>query len=185
MRSRSFSATVRAVRAFQIATLGVAVLVAVVVGGGLVIGSDWSVEKTVVLPAPVEVVHGQIVDVMGWQRWALDDPSAIASCPWRALDDNAVEWSGPACGTARLVLVDHDVSKGAWLEVREQDRVLSRDRFTWTSRGAGTEVTWRREGTSSAIAGAWLKRGYEDELGRQMTRAFERLAARVREEPKT
>jgi uncharacterized protein YndB with AHSA1/START domain len=128
----------------------VAVLLNVVL---FIVPSEFRVERTTMIAAPVEAVFAQVNDLHKWDAWS----------PWAKLDPEAkVTFEGPGSGKeAAMIWSGNDkvgVGKMTIVESKPNDAIKIKVDFTqpfegsvgsefgFTSNGDGTDVTWAMTG---------------------------------------
>lgn len=194
LRPVGFSATLVAVKALKVGTLVGSVILAVILGGGVLMGRGWQVERSRVVRASPEQLHARLVDLRGWRDWASTDAARDPACTWTWGGDAGepgswMQWSGAPCGQGRVIITDADPRRGVWLDDRlgpPDDAGASTksgsESFTFEAEGTGTRVTWRQEGATRGVAAGWLRPLVERRLEEHMERALAALARLVEAE---
>ena len=165
-------------RIFKILLGALVALVAVVLGLGLVLPSDFRVVRSVEIEAPPEVVFGQVNSLKSWGPWS----------PWMAKDKTIKnEYSGPEAGKGAKVSWTSEASGEGTQEIIESkpfelietkldfgDQGTSKADWKFEPTDKGVKVTWGLEGDLPAPLGgiiatrmdAWVGADYEDGLAR-------------------
>lgn len=131
--------------------IGLVVLVAVLVAVGLMMPSQYRVERTAVIGAPPDKVYGFITDPREWKKWSVwnqRDPNmkitysgspAGAGAKW--------EWESKSEGSGNMTFTRADPGRGIDYALAFPDRGMSsRGALTLGPEGGGTKVTWTNEG---------------------------------------
>jgi len=112
----------------------------------------YTVERSAVIPAPTETVHGALVDFHQWERWS----------PWQDVDPAMEQtYSGPEAGVGAVMewkgnrkagagrMEVTDVSPTAVvvdLQFLKPFKAHNTTTFTLAPEGEGTKVTWTMVG---------------------------------------
>ena len=161
--------------------LGVLVVLAVVVG--LLLPSEYSVERSVTIGADPERIHGFVGDLERWPEWT----------PWLDMDPTiqtvygentsgvgaSQSWSGES-GSGELTITGWDVDTGVLYDMSfDEGKYMSVGSISYEQVAGGTKVTWSMEGESKGIItryfgvlmDAMVGPAFEDGLGKLKTRA--------------
>ena len=123
--------------------------------------SEFKVERTATIPAPVSTVFAQVNDFHKWEAWS----------PWAKLDPNAkVGFEGPPAGTGTIMTWSGNDKVGegkmTLAESRPDELIkikldfikpfegTSTAQFAFKPEGDQTAVTWTMEGHHNFIAKA-------------------------------
>lgn len=147
-------------------------------------GSEWRAESSADLTASPAEVYALIADFTSWKEWAVG-PEGTTSCAWSTggaprAAGAWLAWEGDACGRGRLVLVEGSPEHGVRIEERldgDDDARHGSAEFMLVATASGTRVVWRQEGSSGAIAGAWLRGIMEERVKHEMDASLSRLAS--------
>lgn len=164
---------------------GIALLLLTVIGIGLLLPGEWSVEARAVVSVPPDSVYDHISRVRSWPEWM----------PW---PESGAEFSGPASGAGASFRWDdevygsgsftlQDAAPGEHVTYRvsvEGDAVVVHGRMELRPVDGGTEIRWAEEGDAGwnpLVAFAALTQGDRQEA--QLQDTLDRLAAHLEEAP--
>ncbi|MCG3176674.1 MAG: hypothetical protein MOGMAGMI_01632 [Candidatus Omnitrophica bacterium] len=123
--------------------------------------AEFRVERSTVIAAPAEEIHGRINDLREWRAWS----------PWAKLDPKArYTYEGPSAGVGAVSrwAGDHQVGEGSMtiIESRAPERVkfrldflkpfkaTSTAEFVLAPVDGGTRLTWSMSGTNDLLGKA-------------------------------
>lgn len=135
--------------------IALAILVVLVVVVGLVLPGTYRVERSTLIHAPPEVIHGFVADLERWREWTPWRPESTAGTQWmfggsRGGVGAVRSWSGEH-GVGTLSLTRSDPRMGVAYDTSlEGGRYLMHGRISFTPSDAGTRVTWAEEGSVGA-----------------------------------
>lgn len=124
--------------------------------------SEFSIERSLVVAAPTEVVFAQVNDFKGWAKWS----------PWAKLDPQmAITYAGPETGVGATYAWqgNKDVGSGKMeiteskpgelvkinLDFIEPFPASNVTQFVFAQEGEGTKVTWRMDGKNTFMGKAF------------------------------
>jgi hypothetical protein len=165
----------RALKLFVLAALGLAVLV---VGVGALLPKDFTVERSIYVDAPPELVFDQVDSLRSWNAWS----------PWIARDPSIQStFTGPEAGVGATVSWTSEKSGNGTQTITLSDRPkrietaldfgeMGKPNAYWTFEpsGPGVRVTWGLTGRAPGVLGGyfakmmdgWVGADYEDGLER-------------------
>lgn len=160
---------------------GIALLLLTLIGVGILLPGEWSVEATKTVGAEPDSVYAVVAQVRSWPDWM----------PW---PDSGARFTGPSSGPGAAFHWDDEVygtgsfsieaaQPGRFLEYRvsvEDDAVVVRGRIELHPTDAGTEIRWTEEGDAGwnpLVGFAALTQS--DEQAAQLRRTLDRLAAHI------
>lgn len=169
--------------------IGLLVLLVLICAVGLVMPTEYAVERRLDIAAPAAVIHPWIDDLQKWEQWTPwveDDPSIVttygtltagvgASQSWTSDSGNGeltLTRSDPATGIAyEMAFVDGDMRAPASCEMRLEPK------------GEGTTVTWTMRGDAAdfmpPVVRGLMRPLLESEIGAMFDRGLENLRARA------
>lgn len=164
---------------------GIALLLLTVIGVGILLPGEWTVEAETVVQAPPDSVYEAVSRVRSWPEWM----------PW---PESGAEFRGPSTGAGATFSWDDEVygsgtftienaEPGRLLEYRvsvEDGAVVIRGRMELRSAEGGTEIRWTEEGDAGwnpLVAFAALTQG--DDQAAQLQATLDRLADHVEGRP--
>lgn len=172
----------RAMRLLRPLGKGLALLLALFLGVGLVLPRTWRVERSVVIAAPPERISPYLLDLHRWQEWspwtrALDPLVRHAYSGPRSGVGAGWSWLGPTMGRGSLTITWADARTGLRLDQAiESDRVNAHAELRLVPTAEGTRVTWVDEG-ELPLLGGWFRGRVEARLGRSFEAGLGRLKA--------
>lgn len=138
-------------KALKVLLIGAAVLLAVLVGGGMLLSPHFTVVRSITIQAPAERIYPLVADPHGWARWSA----------WHRRDPAMqIDYSGPASGAgAGWAWRSHSEGDGRMrFTAAEPGKRLSYElffpdfgrtshgQFRFDPNGDGTQVTWTMDG---------------------------------------
>lgn len=142
-------------KALKVLLIAAVVLLAVLVGGGLLLSPKFAVSRSVTVNAPPEKIYALIADPRAWQQWSA----------WNRRDPQmAIEFSGPASGAGavwawksksqgdgRMTFTSAEPPKRLGYELFFPDfGTTSTGDFRLDANGGATQVTWAMNGDMGA-----------------------------------
>ena len=145
-----------------IKTIGIVLttLVLVFVVGGFVMPKAYTVERSVRVQAPVELVFSQVNDLRNWEKWS----------PWKAADptmaltysDNPVgqgasyQWKGESAGEGSLTITRSTPSTRVETRLDFGEMGSAQGYWDFAHEDGVTDVTWGFTGENSGVIGGWF-----------------------------
>ncbi len=140
--------------------LGIGALVVVFVAFVAMQPSAFTIERSVAIEAPADVVYGHIQSLRAMDEWS----------PWVRMDPNLKlaydgpeagvgarsSWEGPQMGKGRLTITAVKPEQEVDLELEMLAPMAATNRvvFTLAAAGGTTNVTWRMDGTNGFVGKA-------------------------------
>ncbi|MDX1567218.1 MAG: SRPBCC family protein [Longimicrobiales bacterium] len=160
---------------------GIALLLLTVIGIGLLLPGEWSVEARAVVSVPPDSVYGELSRVRSWPQWM----------PW---PESGAEFDGPASGPGASFRWDDEVYGSGSFTIQdavpgehvtyrvsvEEDAVVVQGRMELRPVDGGTEIRWTEEGDAGwnpLVAFAALTQGDRQES--QLQDTLDRLASHL------
>lgn len=145
---------------------------------------SYTVERSIEIDAPPELVYAHVADYNTWLDWS----------PWPKMDPDATHevagepgevgmtwsWSGDELGVGAMTIaaVEPNRSLRSTLEFKEPMQSIADDYVELTpTDGGGTRVTWRNTGELPYPVGRYFGLGVEGMLGPQYEDGLENLKA--------
>lgn len=116
---------------------------------GMLLPSQYSVERSVVVDAAPQEVHAQIVDLKAWPKWNAEHSGREYQYPGQVAGEGAVlTWTEPNLPDAKLTLTYQNPTEGIQytLQTDGSDEPL-KGTIRYAPEEGGTRVTWRARGT--------------------------------------
>jgi len=142
-------------------TLGVASLVMIALGVVLIQPSDYVVERSTTIRAPIDNVYAHIADLHAMEEWSpffKMDPNQKATYSGAPQGIGAVyEWEGETSGKGRMTIEDVAPPSEVDVALELLEPMASKARALLTLRQPRdqlTEVTWRIEGKNDFMGKA-------------------------------
>ncbi|MEM6551644.1 MAG: SRPBCC family protein [Planctomycetota bacterium] len=146
---------------FRIGVVLVLLLAAFVVVG-LLLPTDYVVERSVVVDAPRDRVHGLIADLVEWDKWepwSAEDPTVVVTPGPKTTGVGASQTWTDQTGGGELVFTMSDPAKGVGYDMTIADAMHAKATILHEVLGDGkVRVTWRMEGDASGapVVGGYL-----------------------------
>ena len=138
-------------RIVKFVAIGIAVLVALLVGVGFVLPSKYDVSRSVEIQAPPEKVYGFIADPREWKKWSVwnqRDPAMKITYSGPPAGPGAKwAWESKTEGTGAMEFTKAEANRT--LEYRlsfPEFSTVSTGLLALQPAGAGTRVTWSMTG---------------------------------------
>lgn len=133
----------------------VALLLAVLLGGGLLLSPRFAVSRTVTVNAPPEKVYALVADPRGWKQWSAwnrRDPAMAIEYSGAASGVGAVwAWKSKSQGDGRMSFTSAEPPKRLGYELFFPDfGTTSSGEFRLDPNGGATQVTWTMDGDMGA-----------------------------------
>ena len=130
---------------------GLVVLVAVLLIGGLLLSSKFSVTRSTTVAAPPEKVYALIADPRRWNDWSVwhqRDPAMQITYSGPPIGAGAAwEWKSKTEGDGKMTFTTAEPGKRLGYDLYFPDfGTTSQGDFTLSADGAGTRVTWAMNG---------------------------------------
>ena len=132
--------------------IALAILLVLVVVVGLGLPGSYRVERSTLIHAPPEVIHGLVADLERWKEWTPWRPENSSGTQWmfggpRGGVGAVRSWSGEL-GTGTLSLTRSDPKTGVAYDTSlEGGHYLMQGQISFTPADGGTRVTWVEEGS--------------------------------------
>lgn len=138
---------------FRKLLLGLLVGIAVAAGIGLMMPSQWRVERTVTVAAPISVVFPLINDLRRWPDWTAWDEAQDPSLRRQfgegptAGAGATMRWVGDEVGEGRLTIAESVPGRKVGYDLQlEHGGLLARGTIVLVPAQDGVRVTWSTEG---------------------------------------
>ncbi len=124
--------------------------------GYMILGTEWSVEHSIVVNAPPEDVHAVLTDLRTWEEWSWWNKERDPSCDWDYTGEPGtgmkMEWIGDTFGHGTLTITQADPAKGFSyaMEFLDYDSTAAGE-FDYAAEGGGTRITWSSNGTTEGM----------------------------------
>ncbi len=132
--------------------IGIAVLVIGLLAGSLLLPSKWSLERSIVIDAPVSKIYPLVASVKnGWPQWSpfmKADPEITIEYSGPNLGKGAASaWKSKKMGNGTSLITAADPKKGVEIEIKmEMSKTADHGAITFTPEGTSTRVTWTDAG---------------------------------------
>jgi uncharacterized protein YndB with AHSA1/START domain len=148
-------------------------IVLLLLGVAAFLPGSYTVERSVEIAAPPEVVYGQIADYNNWMKWS----------PWPKMEPTAKHtvsgtpgtvgmswwWEGEQIGVGGMTLVEVEENRSIHSDLVFKEPMNSQadDYLLLEPTAVGTKVTWRNTGDLPYPVGRYFGLGLEGMLGPQ------------------
>lgn len=148
-------------RSFKIVLVSLAVLLALFVVVGLLLGGDYRVERSVVIDADPGAIHQVVGDLRRWDEWtpwAEENPSVRSVVGQQATGVGASQSWTAKSGDGHLVFVASSPIQGVDFDVFfAPSETPHHAALRYSMAGPATRVSWSMEGEMDAPAiGGWF-----------------------------
>lgn len=142
-------------KALKILLVVIAVLLALLVGGGLLLSPKFSVSRSVVVNAPADKIFPLVADPRAWKQWSAwnqRDPAMAIEYSGPDSGAGAVwAWKSKSQGDGRMTFTTAEAPKRLAYELFFPDfGTTSTGEFRLDANGGGTQVTWTMNGDMGA-----------------------------------
>lgn len=151
---------------------GLVVLVAVLLIGGLLLSSKFSVTRSTTVAAPPEKVYALIADPRRWNDWSVwhqRDPAMQITYSGPPIGAGAAwEWKSKTEGDGKMTFTTAEPGKRLGYDLYFPDfGTTSQGDFTLSADGAGTRVTWAMNGNMGTNPFfRWIALGADSMVGK-------------------
>lgn len=149
---------------------------------GVARSRTWVVERSIVMHATPEVIHGLVANLRRWNEWSAwtrnEDPAGRYTYEGPTVGQGAKRlWLGPVLGRGSSEITNADPVRGVWLDERiESAEVNAHASLTYVAEGGGTtRVNWHDSGDLPPVIGSWFRQDVERRLGERMEESLSRL----------
>lgn len=158
-------------------------LLTVLVIGGYLLPSKFTVSRSITIQAPAGTVYGLVANPRRWKQWSAwtrrdpgmhveyDGPESGTGAKW--------SWRSPSEGNGSMVLTDTDPARRVAFDLSFTDfDTTSRGEFDLVPDGHATRVTWSLTGdTGSNPMLRWMALGAERMVGKDFETGLVQLKA--------
>ncbi|MEM6393793.1 MAG: SRPBCC family protein [Planctomycetota bacterium] len=137
-------------------------LIAAFVVMGLLLPTDYVVERSVVIDAPRDAVHGLVADLAEWDKWepwSAEDPTVVVTPGPKTTGVGASQTWTDQTGGGELVFTMSDPAKGVGYDMTIADAMHAKATILHEVMADGkVRVTWRMEGDAGGapVVGGYL-----------------------------
>jgi len=138
-------------KALKVLLIAIVALLALGLGGGLMLSPKFTVSRTLTIDAAPEKIYALIADPRGWARWSAwnrRDPAMAIEYSGPASGAGAVwAWKSRSQGDGRMTFTSTEPPKRLGYELFFPDfGTTSTGDFRLDANGGATQVTWRMNG---------------------------------------
>lgn len=131
--------------------VGALALAAVLLVGGLILPSAFSVSRSIVINAPADRVYALVADPRGWKQWSVwnrrDPAMQIEYAGPQSGTGAQWTWHSPSEGDGRMTFTDTVPAQHLGYELFLPDfGTTSRGDLSFKPEGSATRVTWTMNG---------------------------------------
>lgn len=142
-------------KALKVLLIAVVVLLALIVGGGLMVSPKFSLSRTATINAPAEKVYALVADPRAWKQWSAwnqRDPAMAIEYSGPASGPGAVwAWKSKSQGDGRMTFTTAEAPRRLGYELFFPDfNSTSTGEFRLDANGGATQVTWTMDGDMGA-----------------------------------
>jgi hypothetical protein len=176
------------VKLFKSILLGLAILLAMFIVVGLLLGKGYRVERSVVVDADPGAIHRHVGDLRrwaAWTPWTEQDSTVVVQLGERVSGVGASQsWTSATSGGGRLVITASSPIEGvAYDTYFDSDPHPHRTLVAYDGAGVSTRVTWSMEGEmSTPIVGGYFALLADRLIGPMFERGLNKLRTIVEEE---
>lgn len=135
-------------------------LVGIVLGGSLLLPTEYKVSRTIQVQAPAEKVYAHLDSPAGWAQWGVwyrKDPQMKVTPSGPAQGSGATwSWTSESQGNGRMKLTAAEPGRGVAYELQIDDFDPSRGAIELSADGTGTRVVWTMEGQVKSPVARWF-----------------------------
>lgn len=167
--------------------IAVLLLIVVLLGVGMVLPTDYSLSRSVVITGDVAKVHRFVGDLKRWEEWTPwkeNDPSLVVTYgPTTTGIGASQSWTGED-GNGELTFVGFDPNVGidySMAIIMEETRMPASGSIQYKSVAGGTEVTWSMKGDMKGmgIVAGWFATLSDSLMGPLFDQGLNKLKAVV------
>jgi len=138
-------------KALKVLLIAIVVLLALLVGGGLLLSPKYTLSRTVTVNAPAEKIYALVADPRGWKQWSAwnqRDPAMAIEYSGPASGAGAVcAWKSKSQGDGRMTFTTAVAPRRLGYELFFPDfNSTSTGEFRLEANGGATQVTWTMDG---------------------------------------
>ncbi|MFT7775223.1 SRPBCC family protein [Roseateles sp.] len=138
-------------KALKVLLIAVVALLALCLGGGLMLSPKFTVSRTLTIAATPEKIYALIADPRGWKQWSAwnrRDPDMAIAYSGSASGAGAVwAWKSKSQGDGRMTFTSAEPPKRLGYELFFPDfGTTSTGDFRLDANGGATQVTWTMNG---------------------------------------
>lgn len=159
----------------------VGVIASVIIGGGLLLPSSYTVERSVHIDASPDAVF-EFVDDMAknelWSPWKAADPTMVISVGTPRKGKGATyAWSSDNSGAGTVTITESQRPKLVHTELEFTGMGKSLGSWTFKPHDGGTMATWTMTGSiDTPIVGPWFNQTMDGQVGPMFEDGLRRLA---------
>ncbi|MFA5511082.1 MAG: SRPBCC family protein [Candidatus Kapaibacterium sp.] len=153
---------------------------------GLFMPSEYQIEKSVVIDAPLELVYTQCLDLNNynqWNTWYEEEPSAYLPIEMQAGVGQVSKWNGDVVGTGKITVTKDDryshIEKK--LEFEEPFESVTSVWYDFEEINGKTSVVWSAGGDLSYPIEVFMKVMIESNLSNDFNHGLTNLKKRCEE----
>ena len=168
--------------------IAVGVLIAVVVVVGLLMPTEYELERSILINAGTEKIHPLVGDLKRWEEWTPwkeADPTVAVTFGDKTTGVGASQTWTEENGDGELVFTASDPQTGIEFDMAfNQGSMKSKCAIRYAKEGTGTRVTWEMAGDAEVpIIGALFAALIDDMVGPMFESGLEKLKAQAEKEP--
>ena len=167
----------------------IVVIIVVVVVVGLFLPTSYTVERSIVIDAPVAQIHEYVGDLdrwAAWEPWKEGDPTLVVTYGEKTRGVGASQsWVGESGGGALTFTKDSPTEGIEYDLVFDDGTYVCRSAMTYDPlQDGGTRVTWTMEGDMGApVIGGYFALMMDPMVGGTFDRGLSNLKKRVEGQP--
>lgn len=169
-----------------IVAASLALVGATLLGLHALIPQDWKVQRSILINAPIPVIHAIVNDLSQWSQWAQWNhhnlspsnrlsPRTVgegAELHWKATATKGRRAKRSQSTEGRIAIVRSEPGVGVWLESSVAQAPQSASALTYESRLGSTEVTWTDSGHLDQLLGGLSIDIFQQDLGTHMEKGL-------------
>jgi uncharacterized protein YndB with AHSA1/START domain len=149
---------------------------------GFALPSDYSVQRTVFIPADAEAIHESVVDLRVWPEWtpwnSQLDPTLVYTYEGEPGVGFRSRWTGEDAGKGTLEITSAEPGRGIVYVMKFEGYPPMDGVIDLQANKGGTTVTWKMSGKMNPPMGGWLSMMMDSALGADIEKAFAGLTKR-------
>jgi len=166
-------------KTLKIVAIVLVTLVVVFVLVGLWLPKEFTIERSVRVQAPVELVFDQVNDLKNWQKWSpwfsVDPTMEVTYSDRAAGAGSSYSWAGESAGEGTLQITKSIVAQRIETQMDFGEMGSAQGFWDFSLQDRVTSVTWGFEGKNSGVFGGWFTVMMDGMVGPQFEAGLQAL----------